>query len=399
MIKRLHIKGYKSLSDAEIRLNTEGLTVLVGPNGSGKSTVLEALEALWELAFDKITNTRFSTTTYRKFNTIDSGDSVVGFSVELPALDGASSARWDIGLQCDVHDQVTIIEECLERDGEKLTRKAHEYHISAPALKLAAYPDASFLCGARHGWHESDQYRDWFEFGRTVASSLGPVRLARFSPEKIAVSPPTATLVDATGYGLPAALLELQNSNRKRFLEIDTKFHDLFPWIEEVQVPPRTVNPKEPSVVDLRFLEHGKTKPCAADDESSGMLLALALLWVTMRPNPDCILCYDEPENSMHPYLLKEVYQLLSRASRGDLGGPAIQVVVATQSVDFINQCQPEEVRICERDGNGHVSVHPITDRKELADSIDKYRGALGELWYSGTMGGIPTNSAGGSGS
>ena len=42
MLKRAHIKGYKSLEDVEVRLSP--LAVLFGPNAAGKSNVLDALQ-------------------------------------------------------------------------------------------------------------------------------------------------------------------------------------------------------------------------------------------------------------------------------------------------------------------------------------------------------------------
>ena len=44
MLRRVHIKGYKSLADVEVRL--EPLTVLFGPNAAGKSNFLDALQLL-----------------------------------------------------------------------------------------------------------------------------------------------------------------------------------------------------------------------------------------------------------------------------------------------------------------------------------------------------------------
>ena len=44
MVKRVHIKGYKSLRDVEVEL--EPLTVLIGPNAAGKSNFLDALQLL-----------------------------------------------------------------------------------------------------------------------------------------------------------------------------------------------------------------------------------------------------------------------------------------------------------------------------------------------------------------
>lgn len=41
MLKRLHVKGYKSLVDVELSLAP--LTLLIGPNASGKSNLLDAL--------------------------------------------------------------------------------------------------------------------------------------------------------------------------------------------------------------------------------------------------------------------------------------------------------------------------------------------------------------------
>ena len=40
MLKRVHVKGYKSLADVEVTLET--LTVLFGPNAAGKSNFLDA---------------------------------------------------------------------------------------------------------------------------------------------------------------------------------------------------------------------------------------------------------------------------------------------------------------------------------------------------------------------
>ncbi len=47
MLKRVHVKGYKSLADVEVTL--EPLTVLFGPNAAGKSNFLDALQLLTRL--------------------------------------------------------------------------------------------------------------------------------------------------------------------------------------------------------------------------------------------------------------------------------------------------------------------------------------------------------------
>ena len=58
MLKRIHIKGYKSLRDVEIELPR--LAVLFGPNASGKSNFLDALQLLSRLATSRTLREAFA---------------------------------------------------------------------------------------------------------------------------------------------------------------------------------------------------------------------------------------------------------------------------------------------------------------------------------------------------
>ena len=58
MLKRIHIKGYKSLRDVEIELPR--LAVLFGPNASGKSNFLDALQPLSRLATSRTLREAFA---------------------------------------------------------------------------------------------------------------------------------------------------------------------------------------------------------------------------------------------------------------------------------------------------------------------------------------------------
>ena len=48
MLTRIHIQGYKSLKNVEVRLSE--LSVLFGPNAAGKSNFLDCLQLLSKLA-------------------------------------------------------------------------------------------------------------------------------------------------------------------------------------------------------------------------------------------------------------------------------------------------------------------------------------------------------------
>src|SRR3990172_3293854 len=51
MLKRIYIKGYKSLDDVDVRLKP--LSVLFGPNAAGKSNFLDALQLLSRIVTTK----------------------------------------------------------------------------------------------------------------------------------------------------------------------------------------------------------------------------------------------------------------------------------------------------------------------------------------------------------
>ena len=57
MLTRVHIKGYKSLSNVEVRL--EPLTLLFGPNAAGKSNFLDSLQLLSKLATSRTLKAAF----------------------------------------------------------------------------------------------------------------------------------------------------------------------------------------------------------------------------------------------------------------------------------------------------------------------------------------------------
>lgn len=93
----------------------------------------------------------------------------------------------------------------------------------------------------------------------------------------------------------------------------------------------------------------------------------------------------DEPELGLHPAAIVQLAELLRLAAlRG-------QVLVATQSVTLVNQCNPEELVIVERAADGTTLRRPNLER--LAAWLDDY--ALGELWEKNIIGGRPGRAGG----
>jgi len=123
---------------------------------------------------------------------------------------------------------------------------------------------------------------------------------------------------------------------------------------------------------------------------SDGTMLVLAFLVLQHQGKRPPILCIEEPERGLHPYLLSQIIDLLRAISQGKYG-PATQIVLATQSAELLDHVQPHEVRFLERDAEGGVQVRtaPVDD-EAWANAIHEYENSVGQMWLSGSLGGVP---------
>lgn len=139
----------------------------------------------------------------------------------------------------------------------------------------------------------------------------------------------------------------------------------------------------------LRLVE-GETLALA--DLSQGHRYLLALLALAHQPNPAPFLCIEEIDRGLHPRMLREVrdalYRLTHPASRG-LSRRPVQIVTTTHSPYFIDlfRDHPEEVVIAHKVGRA-AHFERLVDRPDLPELLAE--GSLGEMWFSGVLGGIP---------
>jgi predicted ATPase len=123
---------------------------------------------------------------------------------------------------------------------------------------------------------------------------------------------------------------------------------------------------------------------------SDGTMLVLALLVLQHQEQRPSTICLEEPERGLHPYLLGQIIELLRAISEGK-HGPATQFVLATQSAELLDHVKPHEVRFLERDAEGGVQVRtaPIDDAA-WENAIHEYENSVGQMWLSGSLGGVP---------
>ena len=92
------------------------------------------------------------------------------------------------------------------------------------------------------------------------------------------------------------------------------------------------------------------------------------------------LIVVDEPELGLHPYALNIVASLLRKASHHT------QVLVSTQSSPFLDNFDPIDVVVVDREDRG--STFQRLDSDKLASRLEDY--SLGEVWEKNVIGGGP---------
>lgn len=99
-------------------------------------------------------------------------------------------------------------------------------------------------------------------------------------------------------------------------------------------------------------------------------------------PKPPKLSCVEEIDHGFHPYALDRIVERLRLASE------RTQILVATHSPALVNRLDSKELIVCERDINTGSSLIPAIDADLVREMEEESNLPLGELWFSGTLGG-----------
>lgn len=135
----------------------------------------------------------------------------------------------------------------------------------------------------------------------------------------------------------------------------------------------------------MQLVEKGLSDPTELYEASYGSIRALALLALLYDPKPPKLTCIEEIDHGLHPYVLDRLVELLRRASR------RTQLLIATHSPALVNRLDWTELIVCERRDDASSAI-PAVDPKMVRAMESEVEGelGLGELWFSGALGGVP---------
>jgi predicted ATPase len=335
MIKSVHFKNFKALIDATLPLNR--FTLIVGPNGSGKSTAMQGLSMA------------------RRPGSVEFS------SVVTASLKNANDVTVEIEIGWNVDGSIVF-----SRSGWQYVDGGFRYYIE---FDLNPFPDNVIT---------------------QLRACLESFQIYSFDAEKLA-SPvelrPDMTL-SHNGSRLAGVLDNLRDKEPERF---DALNEELGRWLPEFD---RILFETSQHGGRSLLLRTRSGHRIEASDLSHGTLFALAFITLAYLPNPPAIVCFEEPERGIHPRLLREVRDAMYRLCYPEEYGEkrdSVQVIATTHSPYFLDlyKDHPEEIVIAHKDEKG-VHFERLSDKPNIEEFLQD--APLGEVWYSGILGGVPSN-------
>ena len=419
MLKRIVIKGYKSLWDVDVAL--QPLSVLFGPNAAGKSNFLDALQLLSRMAASRTLKEAFEPP-YRG-KPLESYSFGSGGMSELIQRDSASfSIQADVELSPHVVEAVNrqILE--MRRPPNGLGSKPSAGHGSASVvqehhlryrIEVEVLPRSGFLrvsdeylaalnrTGEPTGKRKPFLERMNNRLHLRMEGQAHPTYFERYLDQSIlskSFYPPhyphlTAlkreleswmfyyfeprermranTAVKETlhiglmGEELPAFLNTLKAQKELQFKAIEKALHQIIPSVTGVEVEVNNLGE-----VELRLREGERLIPARVVSE--GTLRVLGLLAIGSSSEPPGLTGFEEPENGVHPRRIQLIAERLkSHARSGDK-----QIIVTTHSTLLADLMRNDDLFVCSKeDGRTIVQPYknllPLWRNREIEDAMN----------------------------
>lgn len=398
-------EGFKSLRDVSLEL--DDVTVITGPNGAGKTNLAEALTFLAEsLQYGlEIAVARAGGFANLAHHNESEGNTAVKcvkcefvarldlsevlrakrymdpeadfrltifyyFSIIQPDLSDPSSFAIDSEL-FQLRDAEGVVFQALRIDGEPLKfRRAKRMKGPRNPLGSSLYPLAEngFIKFAKERADGTTLIIQALSFTSNIfnylARELGQLKVFQLSPQlcrQPGISTPNA-LLSRHGDNLPAVVDSLKRSSPIIWSDIESAMRAVLPQLVAIDT-----SFTQDRRLSLSFKMEDSDRAWNANEMSDGTIQALAL-FVALFDWRSPVLVVEEPENALHPWILRHFLDLCRSATNK-------QIILTTHSPIVIDYTLPDNLRIMwNRGGQSHLA--PVVELN--TDVI--------ELWKSGEL-------------
>lgn len=381
-IESLRVENYRSLRKVEMNHLTP-MTVLLGTNGSGKSTIFDVFNFLSECFQFGLRHAWDRRGRGKELKTRGSTGPIV---FELKYREKPNTPIITYHLAIDEGSKgPEVVEEWLQwrRGTQGKPFRFLEFHKGVGRAVSGELPDAE------------DQRKD-----RTLRSAD---LIAVNTLGQLAEHPRVATLrefitdwyvshlsIDSTrnqpeagpqerlskgGENLPNVIQYLKERYPERLEQIFSLLRQRIPRLERAVTEPMPDGRLLLQIKDAPF-----EQPVLSNFASDGTMKMLAYLTLLYDPKPPRFICFEEPENFLHPRLLPELAEECRAASEYS------QFLITSHSPLLLNAMRAEEVRVLYRDKQGFTQAVRASDIQGIPAFIQAGV-SLGYLWMEGHFG------------
>jgi predicted ATPase len=189
------------------------------------------------------------------------------------------------------------------------------------------------------------------------------------------------------GQQLAGVLDRLRDQDPERFQALNSELANWLPEFDQI-----LFNTPGGGTREIEFRVKRRKQGIRASELSDATLFALAMLTVAYSTQPPPFVAIEEPERGIHPRFLRRVQDALYRLAfpeKNDESRDPVQVVVTTHSPFLLDlyRNHPEEIVLAERIGP-EARFARLVDKESVSELLGDSR--LGDLWYSGILGGVP---------
>jgi len=365
MITNIQIRNFKSIKVATV--NLKSLNILIGANGAGKSNFINCFKML-----NKIYNQELRTYVAEQ----GGANNILYFGRKKSDLLSMRiwferSNRYQFVLTPNV--QNAFFFELEEHDFNKNYKNSDQDEDWHP-VKLGKGHLESLIKNndSRRFQYLQERFDSFrvYHFHDTSASA----RIK--APSQVADN----RFLREDGANLAAFLYHLQKKFPPNFKLIEATIKSIAPFFKQFNLIPSADNEK---YIALEWQDiNGSDSLFDASNLSDGTLRMMCLTTLLLQPELPQTIIIDEPELGLHPFAINKLAGLLRIASK------KTQIIISTQSVNLIDNFEPEDIIVVDRDKKEEQSVFRDLEPHELDQWLQNY--SLGEIWDKNLIGGRP---------
>jgi len=408
-LHRLEIHNYKSLRN--VAIEPTPLSVFVGPNAAGKTNLADAIDFLrhvyaWGLEKAVAYKGGYENICYR-----DSRRSkepiyfrivleIPGLSFSSPGLEGKPEEFFlidhsfgfkarSVGIpsRFAISSEQIIISRRVPggpfQEVRRITRDAQGMvqGMSEPELEVL---EETFWVEEEEGRLGSllillpmvTKVKGFRLPAKSFESLMGSLRVFQLDPRSCRESgvPTPNPDLDRSGRNLPVALDHMKKAFPEKYDAVLAAAQMVMPSLEAIET-----DWTHTRSLALFLKERGIRRHWTSEDISAGTIQMIALLVAAFDPRAPLVVI-EEPENSVHPWALRNLVEAFRLASEKK------QILLTTHSPILLDQLKPEEVWVVQKPGT-ETKIDPLLSfDPALKESWGQGKYTLSEYLDSGAV-------------